>query len=349
MNILPVKMIRSYKLIHVFMMTALAFSFTACTHPAKKDNASPGNTVRDASTRIPVILDTDANNELDDQHALAYLMLNEDVFEPVGITVNATWNGGNVGEHLKEAERVVSLCGKEGRIPVLKGANGGFEEIRGHIGEPDFDGHPAVDFIIGEAMKDRDRTLVVIPVGKLTNLALALLKEPAIARRIRVVWLGSNYPERGEYNLENDIPSMEYVLHTGVPFEIATVRYGKPSGTGAVKVSLNEILEKMPGMGPRVSVPVIGRHGGEFTCFGDYSANLFSHVGHFEEDSSRSLFDMAAVAIVKDPSWAGALEIPCPVYTDSGWVEQPGNPRKVMIWEDFDKEGILTDFFAAFE
>jgi hypothetical protein len=37
-----------------------------------------------------VILDTDANNELDDQHAIAYLLFNGQVFDVEGITVNRT-------------------------------------------------------------------------------------------------------------------------------------------------------------------------------------------------------------------------------------------------------------------
>ena len=58
---------------------------------------------------------------------------------------------------------------------------------------------------------------------------------------------------------------------------------------------------------------------------------------------------MAAVAIVKDPSWATATEIPCPVYVDHSWVEQPDNARKILVWENFDREAILADFFATFE
>jgi len=87
-----------------------------------------------------------------------------------------------------------------------------------------FDGHEAVDFIIEQAMKERDQKLVLLPVGKLTNIALALLKEPAIAGRIRIVWLGSNYPEPGEHNQDWDISSMNYVLDVEVPFEMVTVR-----------------------------------------------------------------------------------------------------------------------------
>ena len=54
----------------------LVFSFSACS---MTDNS-----------KIPVIFDTDANNEVDDQHALAYLLFNGDHFKVEGVTVNAT-------------------------------------------------------------------------------------------------------------------------------------------------------------------------------------------------------------------------------------------------------------------
>ena len=38
-------------------------------------------------------LDTDANNELDDQHAIAYLLANENYFDVEGMTVNTTTDG----------------------------------------------------------------------------------------------------------------------------------------------------------------------------------------------------------------------------------------------------------------
>jgi purine nucleosidase len=304
---------------------------------------------RVADSRIPVIIDSDANNELDDQHAIAYLLLSDSVFNAVGVTVNATWNGGEIGEHVKEAERVVQLCGLKGTIPVCAGANGSFTEIREHIAEPTFDGCQAVDFMIKEALKERDRTLVLLPVGKLTNVALALLKQPSIAERVRVVWLGSNYPGPGEYNLENDTAALSYILRTSVPFEIATVRYGEPAGTAAVTVTQQEIFERMPGLGPEVADPVAGRHGGTFSNFGDYSVSLFSHIEYSGEERSRSLFDMAAVAIVKNPAWAEATVIPCPAYVEGRWVEQPGNSRKVLVWEHFNRDRIIADFYATFK
>jgi hypothetical protein len=64
------------------------------------------------------------------------------------------------------------------------------------------------------------------------------------------------------------------ILDCDVSFEIALVRYGKPSGSEAVRASLEEIKLKMPGLGPRIPEPVTGRHGVEFSTFGDYSVDL---------------------------------------------------------------------------
>lgn len=298
------------------------------------------------SRKIDIIFDTDANNELDDQHALAYLMLNDDVFNILGITTNATRNGGNIEEHYKEAERVIRLCNREESIKLLIGAEGSFDEIRDSLSHPDYDGHQSVDFIIEQANKySKENKLPVLAVGKLTNIALALKKNPGITNKIRLIWLGSNYPSPGEYNLEDDIPSMNYVLESGIHFELVPARYNEPSGTDAVKASLEEIQKTMPGLGPKAKNPVTGRHGESFMNFGDYSVNLFSNAECHGNPPSRALFDMAAVAIVKNPEWAQAQTIPCPIMENNVWIERPDNFRKIILWENFDKDAIMSDFY----
>lgn len=299
--------------------------------------------------RTRVILDTDANNELDDQHAIAYMLFNGNDFEVEGITVNKTRNGGDIHEHFKEAERVVTLCDLQSKVKILKGANGSFDEIKDNINDHKFDGIEAVNFIISKAKKESDSRLVLLPVGKLTNIALALHKEPSITSKVRVVWLGSNYPEPGEYNQEDDHSALNYILDTEVDFEIALVRYGKSSGTDAVRVSLSDIEAKMPGKGPHISNPVIGRHGNAFTNFGDYSVDLFRNIDLHGDPPSRALFDMAAVAIVKNSSWAISSQIASPTLVDGQWVERPENNRKITLWENFNKEKIIQDFYSSME
>jgi inosine-uridine nucleoside N-ribohydrolase len=328
----------------------LIFTATACEGPDE-------HTVQQ-SAKMDVIFDTDANNEVDDQHALAYLLFSGDHFNLLGVTVNATSGPGGfdapstIQEHYDEARRVMQLCGElYGKIPLLKGAEASFTEIRDSVHHDLFDGSDAVDFIIDEAMKERDDKLILFPVGKLTNIALALEKEPAIADKVRIVWLGSNYPETGEHNKVWDKESVNYLLNQDVELEFVTVRYGDPSGTDAVKVTQAQMLHRMPGMGPVISEPVEGRNGGFYNNWGDYSAHLFETYGMYGSPPARALFDMAAVAILKNPEWAERKTIPAPILDIEAdrWVERPDNERELVLWEWFDIYGIVNDFFQTME
>jgi len=278
---------------------------------------------------------------------MAYLLFSGNEFSVRGITVNTTYNGGNINEHYAEAERVAKLCALNKSIPVLKGANADFVVIKNNLDSLKFDGDEAVNFIIEQAEIHKEEKLVILAVEKLTNVALALKKEPSISENIRLVWLGSNYPEAGEYNLENDIPAMNFILNSTVDFELVVVRYGKSSGTDDVRLTQEEAPILMKGLGVQLKNPMVGRHGGEFYNFGDYSVSLFENCHYYGNPPSRALFDMAAVAIVKDSCWAKSKIIPGPIMMNNEWVEQPNNKRKIKVWENFDEENILKDFVSS--
>jgi len=106
-----------------------------------------------STKKLSVIFDTDANNEIDDQHALAYLLFSGNKFRVEGITVNATYNGGNIDKHYAEAERVVKLCNLYKKIPIFKGADGNFETIDNQLDSLKFDGYMAVNYMIRQAKK----------------------------------------------------------------------------------------------------------------------------------------------------------------------------------------------------
>lgn len=297
--------------------------------------------------KVRVLLDTDANNEIDDQHAIAYLLLSGDAFVVEGLTVNRTDNGGDIEEQAKEAERIVKLCTLHPQLAVTRGASGSFDEIAPHLAELGFDGADAVNLIIARAHSVSTQKLVLLPIGKLTNIALALKKDPGIAGKVKVVWLGSNYPDPGEYNLDNDIASVNFVLDTDVEFEMAVVRYGAASGTSAVRVTPQDLVENLAGKGPRAASPVTGRNGGTFVHFGDYSINLLEHIDLYGDPPSRALYDMAAVAIVKNSTWAEARKVPAPILENAAWRDRPENPRKIVIREYFDRQSIVKDFYAT--
>lgn len=298
---------------------------------------------------IPVILDTDANNELDDQHAIAYLLCNPGIFDILGITVNATRYGGDVDSHYEEALRIMTLFGAQHSIPLKKGANASFGEIRGQLDREWFDGIEAVKFIVGQARIKRESELVLLPIGKLTNIALALAFAPDISEHIRIVWLGSNFPLPGEYNLENDTSALHYILDSNVKFEVVTVSYGCETGTAAIRISLDEIDSLMPGKGPFVSDGITGRHGGQFNTFGDYSVDLFHHIALDGEPPSRSLFDVGALAVTKNPSWAESRIVYVTAYDSTGWLQEPGQGKEITVWENFQKDSILKDLFKVLD
>ena len=327
-----------------FILGILMLSFFGSSCVNKKKDTKIMAKTKIMPSKINVIFDTDANNELDDQHALAYLLLNGDTFNVNSVTVNATYNGGDIQGHYDEALRVIKLCNLNQEIPLLKGANGSFAEITNAWDPDNFDGREGVDEILEATEQD---SIIIIAVGKLTNIALDLKKEPSFAERTKIVWLGSNYPEPGEYNQDNDTIAMNYVLNSTIPFEMVTVRYGKPSGTDAVKVTKEEINQKMPGLGPIAKEPIIGRHGGSFSTFGDYSVSLFEYIDYHGDPPSRPLFDMVAVAILKNKSWGEPKLIPAPILINNEWIERPDNQRKITVWENFKKEEILEDFYNS--
>lgn len=321
------------------------------TDPPATTLPAPASTIPDLfPDAVPVVIDTDANNELDDQHALAYALFRPDLFDVVAITINATSNGGSVAAHAAEAERVIALADRTGTVPVFAGADGTFDQIRPDLADPEHDGHAAVDALIASVRADG--AVVVVPIGKLTNVALALAKAPDIAAGLRVVWLGSNYPlGGGEYNLDNDPGALRYVLDEGVDagleFEIATVRPGDPTGTAAVQLTIEEATERLPGLGPVVDPPVIGRSGQRHSTFGDYAAGLFRGAVPFGDPPSRSLFDLAGVAIVAEPSWARPVVVRAPSFVDGQFVERPDRPATIVYWEQFDGNAIIEDLFST--
>lgn len=344
MNLKPSIMITQKYLVQAVLM---AFILSGCR------NAS--NEIVCNTYKHHVIFDTDANNEVDDQYALAYLLFSGNHFAVEGVNSNATSDPDSYGsfspvsDHYNEARRVMKLCGVFDKIPLFTGAQGSFDEIKDKIETDNFDGHEAVNFIIEQAMRQRPQKLVLLPVGKLTNIALALKKEPRISERVHIVWLGSNYPEPGEHNQDWDIPALNYILSVDVPFDMVTVRYGNPSGSSALMVAKTEVLRRLPGKGPRQTEAVSGRHGGEYFTFGDYAVELYKkYQSHMWGDPlGRALFDVTAVAILKNPQWGESYLHPAPVFIDGKWVEQPQNTRKITIWEWFDIYAIPADFFQT--
>jgi hypothetical protein len=52
---------------------------------------------------------------------------------------------------------------------------------------------------------------------------------------------------------------------------------------------------------------------------------------------------------VKNPAWAVSTRIPSPELVNGVWKDKPENGRKITLWENFDKEKIMEDFYNTME
>ncbi len=311
--------------------------------------------------KIRIILDTDARAEVDDQHAIAYMLFSGEHFAVEGITVNRGSDGPHrtdrdqdIDDRFREAVNVVKMCNAD--VPVLKGPAGNYSQIKGNIGNSTFDGSDAVNFIIKRAHAPSDRPLIIYACGNLTNVALALLKDPTISPKIEIWWLGTEWPQ--DYACNNHVGDLDAVdALLANPQNVAFNIIPWPHGIGTNHA---EIYEKMPGKGPKVSPGVPGRWGGNFTCFGDYSVELFRR-GVWSGQKRRSLLDAFGFAVLKNRSWFAPKETGAPSFnrTDPSaeekhkypgeWVTSESNPRRVTFWTDGQITPVIADFFNTFE
>ena len=63
------------------MRTLFLFLFSACLLVSSCQSKSIDRAKCKEPEKIRILLDTDANNELDDQHAIAYMLFNSHIFD----------------------------------------------------------------------------------------------------------------------------------------------------------------------------------------------------------------------------------------------------------------------------
>ena len=171
--------------------------------------------------KTPVILDTDAYNEIDDPFAVAYVLRSRDVFDVRGITAAPYRGGDHVVDSPAEG---VALCHKE--ILNIKRIMG-VTDVPAYMGAPRFmtdtetpvrsDASAA---IVAEANRcaAKGERLTVIAIGALTNVASALLTDPKLAEKMDLVWLGGHLDNASEFNLNGDRYAAKVVFDSDVPF-----------------------------------------------------------------------------------------------------------------------------------
>ena len=220
------------KIIALLLAALTAFSAgCAAPGPSSADDGSQSITARSKEKR-KIIIDTDTAG--DDAVAMIIAAKTENV-DILGVTVSA----GNVEleQAVRNALMTLEIAGCD--APVYKGASASYTgkkretfSVYGKDGMGDNDLiHPtrkaedksAVDFIIDTVKADPDE-VEIVALGPVTNLALALDKDPEAMKHVKRYWsMGTsgfgtgNASPVSEFNVYHDAEAYKVLTDCGVP------------------------------------------------------------------------------------------------------------------------------------
>ncbi len=298
-----------------------------------------------------IIIDTDPGQ--DDAVAILLALASPEL-DVLGLTAVA----GNVPLRLTE-KNAMKICELAGRpdIRVFSGAIRPLartlvtaEEVHGQSGlngpelpEPTMtlQTQYAVDFIVETLMAEAPGSVTLCPLGPLTNVALALIREPRIAPRIREIVLmggalfeGGNVTPTAEFNIYVDPQAADVVLHSGVGIVMMPLDVTHKALTTAKRIAAFRAL------GNRVGVA---------------TAQMLEFFERFDEakygTDGGPLHDPCVIAYLLQPELFGGRHINVSVETASeltmgmtvaDWWGVTKREKNVTYMRDIDHDG----FFA---
>ena len=307
-----------------------------------------------------IIIDTDPGQ--DDAVAILLALASPEL-DILGITAVA----GNVPLKLteKNARKICELAGKP-ETRVFAGASRPLmrqlvtaEEVHGKTGldgpdlpEPTMplESQNAVDFIVETLMREEPGSVTLCPLGPLTNIALALIREPRIASRIgRIVLMGGGFFEGGnvtpaaEFNIYVDPHAADVVFRSGAPIVMMPLDVTHKVLTRAGRVAAIRALASKVGVA---------------------TAQMLEFFERFDEEKYGSdggpLHDPCVIAWLLRPELFKGRE--CNVIVETGseltmgmtvidWWGVTKRPKNATVMRDVDDEGffaLLVDRLGRF-
>ncbi|MCL2420828.1 MAG: nucleoside hydrolase [Defluviitaleaceae bacterium] len=288
---------------------------------------------------IDVVLDTDAYNEIDDQYAIAYLLASHPFLRTEAIYAAPFFNHRSTSPEdgmersYHEILNITALCGrKDIHKAVYRGSTRYLPDE-----ETPVESEAARDLVVRAMAHSRENPLYVLAIGAITNVASALLMEPAIVDRIVIVFLGGHahhLPPLPEFNMMQDIAAGRVVFGSGAPL-IQLPCWGVVSHLTTTEPELRQHIKGKSALGDYLY---------DVTCkaaIEDGGNNCWSRV----------IWDISVVAWLLSDDFAQDATIPAPIPSyDNGYVQDSRRHIMKAVYS-LNRDAIFKDLFekiAAF-
>ncbi len=281
---------------------------------------------------IRAVLDTDTFNEIDDQFALAHLLLSpervnlEAVYAAPFVNLRAATPAEGMEKSLAEIERVLALLKRRPRDGVFAGSDAYLPKPNRAVDSP------AARDLIRRAHAGPD-PLYVLAIAAPTNVASALLLDPTIAAKIVVVWLGAHalhWEHTREFNFQQDLAASRHLLDCGVPLVLVPCM-GVAQMLATTIPELEHYLKGCSGIG--------GYLRDEMRVFHDRPA--------MDIPWHKVIWDVAATAWLIDPDACPSHLLPSPTCTDDFlWRPSDRKRHPIRYVNEVKRDPILHDLFT---
>ena len=278
--------------------------------------------------KINVVLDTDTYNECDDQFALSYLLKSQDRFNIEAITIAPYHHENDIsieeGQE-KSYQEVLKICNWSGYNAENKVFKGSTDYIKNGYNEE----NGAVKKIIEIALKNEKTYIMAI--GAITNIALAIIKEPKILEKIEVIWLGGHsllQDNNLEFNFKQDIEAVKIVFESKAKLTIIPCK----NVASELRTTIYEIEHYLKGKGE----------------LSDYLCDKFYNDKIHGIKLRRVLWDISTVAYLINKEWFETSEINCPNINDDTSYELNANNHLITIVNYIDANSVYEDMFKKF-
>lgn len=281
--------------------------------------------IKKYSNRMNVILDTDTYNEEDDLFALSYLLKSRDMFNIEAITT-APYSHKNSDLTVKEGQdlsynEILKLC----NLLNFNSENKVFKGSLDYIQNGYDDENDAVNKIIEIALKN-DMTYL-LSIGAITNIALAIKKEPKIINKIEIIWLGGNdlsYKDNMEYNFRQDVEAVKIVFSSNVKLTVLPCR----NVVSALKIDIRTLKNNLTK-----------------NEINKYLIERFCNDGYHSYQEERVIWDISVIAYMINKKWFKTKEVSTPIINDDTSYKMTNAKNKITFVTKLNRNKIYSDLF----